>query len=130
VPAQLEAAKKEQGEAAEAVKNAQAGVDSLPGKITAKAKAPYYKALNDAKARLANAELAVSEAQEKMDNMSAEKTVDHEVTQEDLDNNPELAAQGVKVGETIGIPAGNETTAAEVAADVKAAAKKPVSKKK
>jgi hypothetical protein len=33
-----------------------------------------------------------------------EKVVDHVVTQEDLDNNPDLAKDGIKVGDTIGIP--------------------------
>lgn len=32
-----------------------------------------------------------------------EGVIPHTVTQEDLDNNPELVAQGVKVGEVIGI---------------------------
>lgn len=31
--------------------------------------------------------------------------IDHVVTQEDLDNNPQLAAEGVKLGETIQVPA-------------------------
>ncbi len=33
------------------------------------------------------------------------KTVDHVVTQEDLDNDPNLAATGVAVGQTIQVPA-------------------------
>ena len=32
--------------------------------------------------------------------------VQHTVTQEDMDNNPELAEQGIKVGDVIGISAG------------------------
>jgi hypothetical protein len=33
-----------------------------------------------------------------------QKTIAHVVTQEDLDNNPELAQEGVKVGEEIQLP--------------------------
>ena len=51
--------------------------------------------------------------------------VDHVVTQEDLDNNPEMVAQGVTVGETIQIPV---VASNNVAEEVKAAAKKPVKK--
>lgn len=35
--------------------------------------------------------------------MENEETIDHVVTQEDLDNNPELAEKGVNVGDTIQI---------------------------
>jgi hypothetical protein len=38
------------------------------------------------------------------------ETIPHVVTQEDLDNNPELVAQGVKVGDNIEIPAVNPQT--------------------
>lgn len=56
-------------------------------------------------------------------------TIDHEVTQEDLDKNPDLVAQGVVVGDTIQIPAdATQTTAEEIADDVAKAAKKPVKK--
>ncbi len=35
--------------------------------------------------------------------LPASTTIDHEVTQEDLDTNPDLVAQGVKVGDIIQI---------------------------
>lgn len=35
-----------------------------------------------------------------------QKTVDHVVTQEDLDNDPNLAATGIAIGQTIQVPAG------------------------
>lgn len=39
------------------------------------------------------------------------------LTQEDLDNNPELAEQGCKVGDEIEIPEENESNAIDTAAD-------------
>jgi hypothetical protein len=55
--------------------------------------------------------------------------IDYEVTQEDLDKNPDLVTQGVVVGDVIQIPAdATQTTPEEIAADVAVAAKKPVKK--
>ena len=56
-----------------------------------------------------------------------EGVIPHTVTQEDLDNNPELVTQGVKVGEVIGINA--QATPEEVAFE-KAAAEDNVRKLK
>jgi hypothetical protein len=54
-----------------------------------------------------------------------------EVTQEILDMNPEMAAQGIKLGDTIYVPKDDtQTTQEEIKADVKeAVAKKTVAKK-
>lgn len=41
---------------------------------------------------------------------AATEEVDHEVTQEDLDNNPDLIAQGVQVGDIIKIPVQKQKT--------------------
>lgn len=58
------------------------------------------------------------------------QTVDHEVTQEDLDKNPSLGEQGIKVGDVIQIPVDDtQSTAEEIAEDVKKAATKKVVKK-
>lgn len=40
---------------------------------------------------------------------AAPEMVDHEVTQEDLDNNPELVTEGVAVGDVIQIPKPEKT---------------------
>lgn len=56
--------------------------------------------------------------------------IDHVVTQEDLDNNPDLAAQGIAVGDTIQIPAADANkAAAEIKSDVTEAVKKGKTKK-
>jgi hypothetical protein len=53
-----------------------------------------------------------------------------EVTQEILDENPELAEQGVKLGDMIGIPKDDtQTTPEEIKADVKTAVSKKTAKK-
>jgi hypothetical protein len=62
VPAQLETANTELEAANKAVIDAQAGVDALPSKSTAKVKAPFMKALNEAKNRAANAAVNVEVA--------------------------------------------------------------------
>ncbi len=65
-----------------------------------------------------------SEAQE-AGTGGSDETIDHEVTQEDLDNNPELVAAGVAVGDTIQIPKdATQTTPEEIKADVKAVVEK------
>ncbi len=51
----------------------------------------------------------VREGEDEAPVLDVPDTLDHEVTQEDLDNNPTLAEQGVKVGDTIQIPAPCET---------------------
>lgn len=45
----------------------------------------------------------------KKDELFDEELVDHVVTKEDLENNPELVKEGIKVGETIQIPKEDET---------------------
>ena len=128
-PAQLEGANTELAAANKELTDAQAAVDGLSAKTAAAKKAPYYAALNKAKARVANATTALEVAQEAVEALEP-KTIEHVVTKEDLDNNPELGAQGVKEDEVIEIPVDDtQATPEEIAADVKAAAKKPVKKK-
>jgi len=43
-------------------------------------------------------------------NLESPKMIDHVVSKEDLENNPELKEQGVKVGETIQIPAVDDSS--------------------
>jgi hypothetical protein len=45
-----------------------------------------------------------------------DKTFDHRVTEQDMQNNPELAEAGVQVGEVIGIPAEDTNPPEEEAA--------------
>jgi hypothetical protein len=82
---------------------------------------------------LANAERAAKAAEHELEvankfeaALKPVKTIDVVVTQQMLDENPELAAQDVKVGDTISVP----DTAGDDAADVKEAAKKKTAKKK
>ena len=64
--------------------------------------------------------------------MADDKLVDHVVTEEDLKNDPDLVKMGIKVGETVQYPAGEEPKSKEdhEAADKDAADKDPEVKEK
>jgi hypothetical protein len=57
-----------------------------------------------------------------------EGMIEHVVSQEDMDNNPELAEQGIKVGDVIGIS--NNAAEAQPQSEVDPANEVPVKKLK
>jgi len=105
-PEQVAAAEKELEDATAEQTKAQEAVDALPKTTTAAKKAPVMRALNDAKARVNAAQVALEEAKELMGTEKEEAPKDLEIviTEEDLVNNPDLVTDGVKVGETVHIP--------------------------
>lgn len=99
---------------------------------TPEEEAAYQKVIDEREARVkarlagstnaANAQNSTSDAQSPEDDVSNTpelekasdvKLVDHEIIQEDLDNNPELVSEGIKVGDVVQIPAEDDSKVAD-----------------